>query len=161
MSATGSLSSRPVVTTSSGLRQFNPLQGMRPSLGRNIGFVATRRCCGMDENLRRRVMEFVAFEAGVNVEELGPATTLVGDLVFEGGLGLEFMASFSREFNVDMSEFDPDKHFAPDDGCLVPRFLRCMVCRRRRTPALEPISINDLVDAAAKGKWGEQSNRPL
>jgi hypothetical protein len=69
----------------------------------------------MNENLRRRVMKFVSHQAGVDLAELS-LDTLVGDLVLEGGLGLEFMMEFAEAFKVDLSQFDPDQHIGPETG---------------------------------------------
>jgi hypothetical protein len=107
----------------------------------------------MDENLKRRVLEFVSFEAGVKLDDLTLDTTIVGDLAYKGGLGLEFMANFARVFNVDLSQFDTDKYLGSDDTCLLPRFLWSMTGLKRKTPEIVPMSIRNLVDAAEKGRW--------
>lgn len=86
-------------------------------------------------------------------------TTLLGDLGTDGADGWELIETFGEEFQVDLSGFEPSKHFGPEGiGCPVSLLIWFVevVLRRRDSHevwGLTPITIRDLVAAAERKKW--------
>ncbi len=95
----------------------------------------------------------------MRIDRLTLDSTLFGDLGTDGADGWELIEAFGKEFDVDISGFDPSKHFGPECGgnplTLVIWFVEEVV--RRRNPhevwGLTPISIRDLVEAAETKRW--------
>jgi acyl carrier protein len=113
----------------------------------------------MDKDLETRVKAFVARERATNFDDLNLDSTLFGDLGTDGADGWELIEDFGKEFDVDLSGFDPAKHFGPecgaDLGTLIVWFVEEVL--RRRDPhevwGLNPITIRDLVKSAEKKQW--------
>jgi hypothetical protein len=114
----------------------------------------------MDETLENRVIKFVGDQAGVDTCCLELETTLVGDLAYDGGLGVDFMMNFADEFKVDLSQFDPDKYIPPEPGLIPAGVFRFFGIERKPSQWL-PISIRDLVAAAEAGKWKKRQQRAM
>lgn len=115
----------------------------------------------MNQSLLERVRQFVATERGVPLSEVQPHSTLLGDLGLDGDDSYEFFVDFKREFSVDLSALDLDRHFGPEG--LPPWFLFSwmILAVRKGTPeqraGLEPITVAELVAAAATGRWSYSS----
>jgi hypothetical protein len=85
--------------------------------------------------------------------------TLFGDLGIDGADGWELIEAFGKEFEVDLSGFDPTKHFGPECGgnpvSLFIWFIEEVL--RRRDPhevwGLKSITVRDLVEAAEQQRW--------
>ena len=115
----------------------------------------------MDTDLETTVKAFVARERGTNVDHLTLDSTLFGDLGTDGDDGWELIEAFGKEFDVDLSGFDPSKHFGPECGpnpvTLFIWFVEEVL--RRRDPhevwGLTPITIRDLVKAAEQKQWSK------
>ena len=70
---------------------------------------------------------------------------------------VEFMEAFSKEFNVDMSEFEFDKHFGPEGFSPLDLFdiVYCWLGRifKKDLSGDIAITLRDLVSAAKAKKW--------
>lgn len=70
----------------------------------------------MCKDMFKRVESFVSESLSLREEEkrsLSADTRLLHDLGMDGTDAVEFMEAFSEEFDVDMSEFEFDRHFWP------------------------------------------------
>ncbi len=113
----------------------------------------------MCEDMFKRVESFVLKFRPGSKGPLSADTRLLDDLGMDGDDAVEFMEAFSKEFDVDMSEFEFDKHFGPEGFGPVDLFyiLFSLVGRifRKDFDLLGHISITlrDLVSAAKAKKW--------
>src|SRR5688500_479962 len=73
-----------------------------------------RRIHAMADALEERVKEFVARWTSTRAERLTLDTTLFGDLGVDGADGWELVEDFGKAFGVDISAFDPGRHFGPE-----------------------------------------------
>jgi acyl carrier protein len=111
----------------------------------------------MSIGLEDRVRAFVARETAVKPDRLSMDTTFFGDLGVDGADGWELIESFGREFSVDLTRFDPGRHFGPEAGWMFPvslvYYFRTLTQDPHDAAAVVPISIRDLVEAAKQGRW--------
>ena len=108
------------------------------------------------------VMDFGSEVTGVKRARLTSASTLLGDLGIDGADGWELIESFGQRFQVDLAQFQADRHFGPEGLPVYAPFLWlwCLVswpfCRGQ-TPeeraGLKPIQISDLIAAARERRW--------
>jgi acyl carrier protein len=114
----------------------------------------------MCEDMFKRVESFVLKFWLPSRGPLSPDTSLLKDLGMDGTGAGEFVEAFSEEFDVDMSEFEFDKHFGPEAGITPIHlliFLFVLVGRIFKKDldlsGLIPITLGDLVSAAEAKKW--------
>ena len=68
----------------------------------------------IEMDLFEKISEFVLRERGKYKKALTRETTLEKDLKITGDDSVEFIESFGKEFNVDVSQFDLAKHFVSE-----------------------------------------------
>ena len=112
----------------------------------------------LDDN----ITDFVAEFTGVARERLSPDVTLLGDLGVDGADGWELIAAFGQRFEVNLSSFQPERHFGPE-GLPLHAPLEWLCCllswsfRKRQTPeeraGLDAIRISDLMASAREKRW--------
>ncbi len=114
----------------------------------------------MCEEMFKRVEAFVLKLWPPIKGPLSPDTSLLKDLGMDGTDAVEFMEAFSEEFDVDMSEFEFDKHFGPEAGITPIHLLIYLFILLGRIfkkdldlSGLIPITLRDLVSAAKAKKW--------
>jgi hypothetical protein len=110
------------------------------------------RCEAHFEDVQKRVLDFVAAKLLWPVARLNGEIRLQGDLGLAGSDGAKFMAVFGAKFQVDMSAFKPEHHFAakPGEGSFWGLLARlCM----RKVPSIIQITIDDLIRAADERRW--------
>lgn len=100
------------------------------------------------ENLQPQILDFVAGRAGAASRRIGPETSLA-DLGLDGDDALEFFDAFAARFSVDLSAFDPGKHFGPE-GAFNPLSLLADRFKGRKR---EPVYVKDLIASASRGRW--------
>lgn len=105
----------------------------------------------MNDELRTAIFRFTAQELRVNVERLRDQTQLGRDLRVDGADGWEFIEAFGAQFRVDISTFEPMRHFGPEAGPSPLHWLWWAVTRS--WPRLVPITLADLIVAAKTGRW--------
>jgi acyl carrier protein len=100
-----------------------------------------------------RVRDFLAEECRVPPAQITLKTRLLHDLGIDADDASEILLRFSERFNVDLTPLAFSRHFGPelDAG---PRWL---VRKLFGTNAelFAPIKIQDLIDAADRGRWIE------
>lgn len=114
------------------------------------------------ETLEDEVISLVAEQTGSRFCDLGPQTTLFGDIGVDGDDGVELLMAFMERFKVDMASCQVRRHFGPE-GFVPWVFLYWAliawrsVTEKGSTPEsrarLVPIAIQDLIDSAKTGKW--------
>jgi acyl carrier protein len=113
----------------------------------------------MNPDIIDRVIQFVSERVGVNRERLTLETTLFGDLGIDGNDGRDLVNAFGSRFGVDLSGFDPSKHFGPEAGCFPPTAIYQLVREyvfgddAHELAGVVPISIRELVEAAETKRW--------
>jgi hypothetical protein len=105
------------------------------------------------------VKQFVADETGGKADHLKLTTRLLHDLGVDGDDGPEYMQAFAECFDVNLSQFEANRHFGPEAGCN-PIFYVYSVLFARDRPKRVPITIRDLVEAARRRKWSPPDHPP-
>ena len=100
----------------------------------------------------RNVKDFLAEELITPSDRLQPSTRLAEDLGVKGLAAIELLAKFGQRFGVDMTGFDPARHFEPSHQ---PTLLRSFLLRVGwlRPRPLATITVDDLVEAALRKAW--------
>jgi hypothetical protein len=107
----------------------------------------------MNEEIYDEVQAFVSKFWHVKKGKLKEETEL-GKLGMAGDDAIEFMEAFMEKFNVDMTEFEFDKHFDPECFDLLKDFYRLFLLMFDRKRLLHiPITLRDLTEAAESKKW--------
>ncbi len=112
----------------------------------------------MTDEIEMRVKEFVSSEAGYDYNRLTLETTLFRDIGMDGADGWEFIEAFGQQFEVDLSDFSPAKHFGPEGMWFPPLIIIGMIRwlvlgDLHRAAGVTPISVGDLVNAVKAKKW--------
>ncbi len=108
----------------------------------------------MSDQLEEAVKDFVAKHAGAGAEMLQLQTTLFGDLGVDGDDGPRLIEAFAKEFDVDISGFNPSDHFGPEAGpfplCFVIQLFRRLVLNEdaHLVGGVKPITIYEMIEAA-------------
>ena len=124
----------------------------------------------MNDELYERVKAFIAEKTRVSPKKLAkftPDTQLSNDLGIDGDDGVELIAAFCEEFNIqNTSEIDLTKHFAPE-GCnpfgifVFLYYLMFDIEKLREEPNGDiPIMLRDLVKSAEAKRWIPPQNQP-
>ncbi len=114
----------------------------------------------MEDDMEERVRHFVAVFHAASIDRVHADTDLLGDLGVDGDDGRDLLLEFSSRFSVDISEFDISRHFGPEGfpiwAPLAPLvWLVSMILPKScmKSWTLEPLTVNDLIEAASRGKW--------
>lgn len=94
--------------------------------------------------LFQQVIDFVIDIRGKYRFPLTMETSLEKDLHITGDDADEFIIAFSKEFNIDISDFDISKYFGSEGGF--------MGLFGWATPGKQPITLGDLYNAVTIGK---------
>ena len=81
-------------------------------------------------------------------------TALEKDLGISGDDAVEFLMDFSKEFNVDMSNFDIKKYFFPEGDSILPAIVRLFTGKRQRKQ--KELRLGDLGKAVIAGRLDEE-----
>ena len=124
----------------------------------------------MNDELYGRVKVFVGEKTRVSLKKLAkftPDTQVSNDLGIDGDDGVELIAAFCKEFNIqNASEIDLTRHFVPE-GCnsfgifvflSYPMFDREKL--RERPDGDIPITLRDLVKSAEAKRWIPPKHQP-
>jgi acyl carrier protein len=94
-----------------------------------------------------KLLRFIYVQRGTYNFILSRDTTLERDLRISGDDAYEFFDAFSKEFNIDLSDFDLSKYFAPEGS-----FALFKLIFLGFDSGKIPLSIGDLENAIIKGK---------
>ncbi|MBX9941599.1 MAG: DUF1493 family protein [Candidatus Obscuribacterales bacterium] len=109
-----------------------------------------------ENSLYAQIVDFVCREIGVSKIDLKPNTRLYHDLGIDGDDAENIMASFAQEFQVDLSEYDHNLHFGPEQGFCLPIWFSWLLAgklNKRGQFKKVPITILDLEKAAETKVW--------
>jgi hypothetical protein len=95
-----------------------------------------------------RVIEFVRLETRAGAE-LSSETDIARDLGVDGDDAREFMIEFHRQFDVDLSKFEFDRHFG-SEGFKLTAAIKSALGRGERKV---PVTIGLLCVAAETRQW--------
>jgi acyl carrier protein len=97
----------------------------------------------MNENdLFEQITQFVEKERWGLTMPFSRNTELLKDLKLWGDDASEFIVAFSKQFDVDVSEFDFDKYFYPEGDLILPAIFDFIL--RRKRPNKAKITLGDL-----------------
>ncbi|TAM49292.1 MAG: DUF1493 family protein [Paraburkholderia sp.] len=83
---------------------------------------------------------------------LQPTSRLEEDLGLTGLDAVEFIDKWAQTFNVQEQEFPYRSYFSPEGQQLLSSFLG-LFSKRFRRPALVPLTLGMLAEAARRGRW--------
>ena len=98
------------------------------------------------------VIAFVAKQLSVPPDRIHQNTRIERDLHCTGDDAAELMEAFARQFRVDLSEFQIDRHFGPE-GWPIWRALRYLLLEGSLGPPTEDVTIARMVEGAQHGRW--------
>jgi hypothetical protein len=101
-----------------------------------------------DRALYDRVVEFVRSETRTR-RQLSSNTDVAKDLGVDGDDARDFMLRFQREFDVDLSHFNFDRHFGGEGFRLTAAIMSAVGKGNVRAP----VTISVLLDAATARRW--------
>ena len=102
--------------------------------------------------------EFIRETCHVGGESLTASTRLLHDLSIDGDDAVEILTDFSRRFGVDLSSFPFQQYFGSELGA----GIRWLVRKVHGGDAIRftAITLQDLTDAANRGRWSERDRIP-
>jgi len=100
------------------------------------------------------LIAYIADFLSVDRSSLNEHTKLYADLRLDGDDAEEFLLGFSNQFNVDLSEFDFNKHFGEEAGFNPFYYLYCLFFNRQLM-TFDEITLKDLQSAIDNGMWQE------
>jgi hypothetical protein len=98
------------------------------------------------------VKKLVSKEFSVKFGKLTNETRLLHDLGMDGDDAREFMQVFSKNFQVDLSEFEFCQYFGEEAGAEPITLIYYLLFKSAR-PKFVPITISDLTNSAERKKW--------
>lgn len=104
-----------------------------------------------DGAIEEAVIAFIARQTSARIQKLTLQTRLAEDLGVAGDDAIELFEGFSEEFQVDLSDFQYDRHFGPEGSDLIGWLLSILSKEHRKE--LKPVMIQDLVAAAKAKRW--------
>ena len=105
----------------------------------------------LDLTLEKKIKQLVAQETEVRVEKLALETRLLEDLGVDGDDAFELLEKYSETFKVDFSKFQFSKYFGQEAGLDILSIFFYLFFPSH-IPQSEPLTIQDLVDAANIGE---------
>ena len=109
--------------------------------------------------LQESLIEFVSIQRNINPARLSAETRLNHDLGIDGDDGIEFMAAFSSQFDVNLSAFESSKYFGPEGSGNPFVWLWWFVTRS--WPKFVPITLGDLQSSINAGCWVESERNAV
>ena len=105
-----------------------------------------------DLALYDRIVEFVRSETRTR-KPLSRDTDIAKDLGVDGDDAHDFMRRYQREFEVDLSQFEFDRHFGGEGFDLIEALKSALGRGKKRTP----VTISLLFTAAKDHRWPGES----
>ena len=104
-----------------------------------------------------QVRDFLCEQWRVRPERLTPSTRLLHDLGIDGDDAEEILTDFAERFHVDLSSLSFMRHFGSESDA-GRRWAARKIFGGDSVRKL-PVTVQDLVDAAIRGRWIEHENR--
>jgi hypothetical protein len=111
----------------------------------------------MTGSLQEQVVSFVAQERCAPQHRVRMDSTICGELGVDGDDAAELIEEFAKHFSVDLSGYDHKRYFGPEGFNPFAMLWVLLLQLLGRTPeqaaGLCPLTVGDLVAAAAAGRW--------
>jgi hypothetical protein len=108
----------------------------------------------MNDELFSRIVKLIEKQMGRYKRPLNRDTMLEKDLGMTGDDTVEFLLDFSKEFNVDLSNFKISRYFYPEGDTILPAILR--TATGKPDPKEAELTIGHLENAVYAGKLNEE-----
>ena len=105
----------------------------------------------MSIELSEPLVTFLRKELRLPSSPLSATTRLLQDLGVDGDDGVELIQRFGQRFDVDLSEFQPSRHFGPEAGGNPLIWVWWVLSRR--WPKFVPITLADLEISLRQRRW--------
>lgn len=92
----------------------------------------------------------------MRAESLVPSTRLLHDLGIDGDDAVEILTDFSKRFGMDLSSFPFQRYFGSELGSGIRWLLRKI--GQQSAIRFAPVTVQDLIDAANRGRWLEANH---
>jgi len=106
-----------------------------------------------------QVRDFLCKQWRVSPERLTPGSRLLHDLGIDGDDASEILADFGEHFGVDLSSFPFQRHFGSELGAGSRWVVRKVF--GGDAVRLSPVTLQDLIDAANRGRWIEHETHEV
>jgi len=106
-----------------------------------------------------QVRDFVCQEWRVSPEGLTPSSRLLHDLGIDADDAEEVLAAFGKRFGVDLAAFPFQRHFGSEVGAGARWAVRKIL--GGDAVRLSPVTLQDLIDAANRGRWIEHEGHEV
>jgi acyl carrier protein len=106
-----------------------------------------------------QVRVFLSEQIRVSPQQIEPTTRLLHDLGIDGDDADEVLSDFGKRFGVDFSALAFQRHFGSELG-VGGRWLIRKICGGNAI-RLSPVTVQDLVDAANRGRWIEHEKHEV
>lgn len=108
----------------------------------------------MNQELFARIKDFVVNKAAVEEEEVTENASIEDDLGVSGDDAVEFIISFGKRFNVDVSKFMAAEYFSPEGDVILPALIRFFTGKKKRKH--KDLKIIHLEKAVIAGRLDEE-----
>ena len=95
------------------------------------------------------LMRFISDFTATPISRLEPSLDLQDDLNLYGDEAGEFMSKYSELFGVDLTRFNFDDYFRPEEGQLLAEIIRWI--KNEPKPTYKKLTIADLLFAVENG----------
>lgn len=108
----------------------------------------------MGEDIFNKLKTFIIKQVAIpENKEINRCTKIQDDLGIYGDDAVEFLISFSKEFNVDISSFMAADYFSSEGDMVLPAIIRFLINKKKKKRKL--ITIGHLEKAILEGKLNE------
>ncbi len=90
-----------------------------------------------------QVRRFISWFSGIAIENIQTTSRLEKDLKIYGDDAVDLIVAYSKQFNVDISEFKFEDFIAPEGDTLLPALATWLMPNQPKTR--KEIAVNDLV----------------
>jgi len=107
----------------------------------------------MNDEIFNRLKAFVVKKAAVEDEEVTRDARIENDLGLHGDDAVEFIVAFSKEFNIDVSQFMAAEYFSPEGDVILPAIIRLFTGKKKTKQ--KDLTIKHLEKAVIAGRLDE------
>jgi len=108
----------------------------------------------MSSEIFNTLKGFTVKQTGVTEEEVTEDAGLENDLGVSGDDAVEFIITFGKEFNVDVSKFMAADYFSPEGDSILPAIIRLFTGKKH--PKQKELRIKHLEKAIIAGRLDEE-----
>lgn len=101
-----------------------------------------------------KLKQLIVNKLGVDYEDVLPETMLEEDLGLYGDDAMEFLVVFSKEFNVEISNFMAADYFSPEGDIILPSLIRAITGKKKKKQKY--LQVQHLEKAILAGRLDEE-----